>query len=204
MKERKEAREGGRGEGEREREREVELNCTSLFPNDSDLFQVDIKLATIKLIQKYVTQVYHKLYTYETSMIYLPRNKPSACLSGYLSGRLTPSVGDNFLFSDWSGRWSCGCIWKQAKQAIRSKPVNSTPPWLLQKFLPLGSCHEFPGWWPASCKMLFPWYIFGHCVLSQESWLRHVSSPQKFPMWPFEVPMPVISLRHLGIYILSL
>ena len=34
---------------------------------------------------------------------------------------------------------------KQAEQAMRSKPVSSTPPWSLHQLLPLGSC---PVWVP--------------------------------------------------------
>jgi hypothetical protein len=43
-----------------------------------------------------------------------------------------------------------GSIRKQAEQAMRSKPVSSTPPWLLHQLLPPGSCPiEFLSWLPS-------------------------------------------------------
>jgi hypothetical protein len=39
---------------------------------------------------------------------------------------------------DISGLMVLGSIIKQTEQAMRSKPVSSTPPWSLHQLLPLG------------------------------------------------------------------
>lgn len=49
-----------------------------------------------------------------------------------------------------------GSIKKQAEQAMKSKPVNSTPPRSLHQSLPPGSHQlEFMTWLPLGCKPNF-------------------------------------------------
>lgn len=69
------------------------------------------------------------------------------------------SVG-NFL--EWCGRTQStmgsvvrgpavlGDTRKQTEQSVGNKPVLSIPSRPLLHFLPLGSCLEFPPWWPSS------------------------------------------------------
>jgi len=42
-----------------------------------------------------------------------------------------------------------GSIRKQAEQAMRNRPVSSTPPWPLLQFLPPDSCLELLPWLPS-------------------------------------------------------
>ena len=55
-------------------------------------------------------------------------------------GRAQPTVG-----GATSKLVNLGSVRKQTEKAMRSKPVNSTPPWLLHDFLPPGCC---PVWVP--------------------------------------------------------
>ena len=62
---------------------------------------------------------------------------------------------------------------KQAESDMGNKPVNSTHPWPLHWFLPLGSCIEFLLCLPLDDgirgnKVLHPQVDYGHGALSQQ------------------------------------